>query len=93
MRTIRRTRTFRQDYRRENRGQHRETFDADLAQALELLAADLTLPERFQDHPMLRTRGRQRNCHVRPDLVLIYSKQSPEYLDLIRLGSHSQLGI
>ena len=31
------------------------------------------------------------DCHVRPDLVLIYRKPDTEQLFLTRLGSHSQV--
>ena len=34
-----------------------------------------------------------RDCHVRPDLVLIYRKPGPDTLELVRLGSHSELGL
>jgi mRNA interferase YafQ len=30
---------------------------------------------------------------MRPDLILIYRKPDDEHLDLIRLGSHSELGL
>lgn len=33
-----------------------------------------------------------RDCHVKPDLVLIYRKIGNEALQLVRLGSHSELG-
>jgi addiction module RelB/DinJ family antitoxin len=36
---LNRTTTFKQDYKREKRGQYRETLDADLEQALKLLVA------------------------------------------------------
>ena len=36
-------------------------------------------------------RAGERNCHLSPDLVLIYSKPNPTDLILIRLGSHSEL--
>jgi mRNA interferase YafQ len=34
-----------------------------------------------------------RDCHVLPDLVLIYRKPDKDTLDLIRLGSQSELGV
>ena len=34
-----------------------------------------------------------RDCHVKPDLVLIYRKTEANELQLVRLGSHSELGI
>ena len=33
-----------------------------------------------------------RDCHIRPDLVLIYEKPDAHTLRLVRLGSHSELG-
>ena len=93
MRTINRTNAFKRDYKREKRGQYRETLDEDLRQVLDLLIADAMLPEKYQDHPMRNTRGKSRSSHVRPDLILIYSKPNADDLDLIRLGSHSELGI
>jgi mRNA interferase YafQ len=34
-----------------------------------------------------------RDCHIKPDLVLIYRKPGMETLQLVRLGSHSHLSI
>ena len=34
-----------------------------------------------------------RDCHVKPDLVLIYQKPDADVLRLVRLGSHSELGL
>ena len=93
MRTIRRTGTFKRDYRREKRSQYRQTLDEELQRVLELLVNDETMPEGYQDHPMRGDLGRERNCHIRPDLVLIYRKPNEGNLDLVRLGSHSELGI
>ncbi len=33
-----------------------------------------------------------RDCHVRPDLILIYRKPDADHLELVRLGSHSEIG-
>lgn len=34
-----------------------------------------------------------RNCHIKPDLVLLYIKVDDDLLILKRIGSHSELGI
>jgi mRNA interferase YafQ len=34
-----------------------------------------------------------RDCHIKHDLMLIYRKQGKDVLELVRLGSHSELGI
>ena len=91
MRRINRTRSFRSDYRRENRGQYGRHLDEQLDAALQLLVNDQLLPPRYRDHPMHGSRAGERNCHIRPDLVLIYSKPNTTDLNLLRLASHSEL--
>ena len=34
-----------------------------------------------------------RDCHIKPDLILIYRKPDDTNLELVRLGSHSELGL
>jgi len=58
-----------------------------------LLEADVTLPPKNQDHPLKGEWLGFRDCHIRPDLVLIYRKFEPDMLELNRLGSHSELGL
>jgi len=36
---------------------------------------------------------RHRDGHIKPDLVLIYRTTYDQGLDLVRLGSHSELGL
>lgn len=91
MRTIRRTTRFKRDYKREAKGRYRATFDEDLRAVLALLVADRPLPERYRDHPLTGEWKDHRDCHVRPNLILIYRKPDTESLELVRLGSHSEL--
>jgi mRNA interferase YafQ len=93
MRTIRRTVRFKRDYRREARGRHRATLDRDLLAVVSLLAADAPLPERHRDHALTGDWRDHRDCHIRPDLVLIYRKPDADALELVRLGSHSELSL
>ena len=88
MRRIERTNVFHRDFKREKRGQHRRDLDAALSSAVSLLAEDKPLPERNRDHPLA---GEYRECHLKPDLLLIYRKPAAEVLQLVRLGSHSEL--
>ena len=91
MRKINHGRAFRRDYSREKRGQYGLRLNEQLDAALQLLANDQPLPSRFRDHPIHGNRAGERNCHIRPDLVLIYSKPSPTDLNLVRLASHGEL--
>lgn len=93
MRTIKRTSQFKRDYKREKAGRHRATLDNDLIAVLTLLAAETPLPQRNFDHPLTGEWKDHRDCHIRPDLVLIYRKPDAETLELVRLGSHSELGL
>ena len=91
MGTISRTAQFRKDYKREAKGQHRATLDADLLAAISLLAADQTLPERFHDHALTGEYTNHRECHLKPDLLLVYKKPDDSTLRLVRIGSHSEV--
>jgi mRNA interferase YafQ len=93
MRTIKRTTRFKRDYKRESKGLHRVSLDDHLRAAIALLVTDQPLPERLRDHPLSGNWKDFRDCHIRPDLVLIYRKPDPETLELIRLGSHSELSL
>jgi len=93
MRTISRTSRFKKDYKREAKGLHRETLDGDLLAVLSLLVTDSPLPERFRDHALAGEWVDHRDCHVRPDLVLIYRLPDADSLELVRLGSHSELSL
>jgi mRNA interferase YafQ len=53
---------------------------------------DEPLPPRYFDHP-LGEWSDHRDCHNRPDLILLYRKLDDASLELVRLGSHSELGL
>jgi len=93
MRTIRRTAAFKRDYRREKRGRFATILDDELASVVAELTEDRPLAPRRRDHALGGQWKDHRDCHVRPDLVLIYRKPDAEHLDLVRLGSHSELGL
>ncbi len=74
MRTIRRTAVFKRDYGREKKGRFAKTLDTDLARVLTDLAEDRPLAPRHRDHALTGEWKDHRDCHVRPDMVLIYRK-------------------
>jgi mRNA interferase YafQ len=92
MRTIRYTGCFKRDYKREKAGHRGGALDRQLNEILRLLVADAPLPRRNFDHPLSGEWRDHRDCHVRPDLIPLYRKPDNEHLDLVRLGSHSELG-
>ncbi|EAM6462426.1 type II toxin-antitoxin system YafQ family toxin, partial [Salmonella enterica] len=50
-RKIERSTEFKKDYKREKKGQHRATVEADLIAILSLLVDDKPIPEKYVDHP------------------------------------------
>lgn len=49
------------------------------------------LPEKNLDHGLSGEWNGYRECHIKPDLLLIYKKPDQFTLRLARLGSHSEL--
>lgn len=92
MRTIERTGQFKRDYKRERKGRHGQTLGGELVVLLKALANDAPLEARYRDHPLTGEWTDHRDCHVKPDLVLIYRKSDNQTLQLVRLGSHAELG-
>lgn len=93
MRTIDRTNQFKRDYKRELKGQDRATLEADLVEILKVLVSDVPLAKRHHDHALTGDWKDYRDCHIKPDLVLIYRKPNDESLHLVRIRSYSELGL
>ena len=93
MRTIEYTKKFKRDYKREFKGIYKKTLENDLKLAIQLLEKDVMLPTNYYDHALIGNWKDHRDCHIKPDLVLIYRKPDETTLQLVRLGSHSQLGM
>jgi mRNA interferase YafQ len=92
MRIVERTGQFKRDYKRETKGPHRATLESDFIEVLTALANDQQLADKHRDHALTGEWKDHRDCHIRPDLVLIYRKPDDVVLQLVRLGSHSELG-
>lgn len=61
---------------------------------IQLLVEDITLPAKYLDHPLSGQFIGYRECHIRPNWLLIYRKSNNndvELLSLIRTGTHSDL--
>lgn len=64
---------------------------ADWAEVIYNLANDLPLAVHYKDHALIGNWSGFRECHIKPDLLLIYLKKDDDILQLVRLGSHSHL--
>ena len=93
MRTIERTSQFKRDYKRELKGRYRAELDEIFLPVIKALMQDQPLPVEYRDHQLTGNWKDHRDCHIKPDLVLIYLKTDTDSLRLVRLGSHSELGL
>ena len=87
-RTIRRLPAFERDYRREKRGQRGGRLEAELRA---VLTCCLTINRCQRATAITRYVADHRDCRIRPDLILIYRKPDDDRLELVLLGSHSEL--
>jgi len=88
MREIVQTRQFKRDYKKmAASGRYKKQ---DFLKVVECLAQDVSLPERYRDHALTNDWQTFRECHIKPDWLLIYKKYD-RILLLARTGSHSEL--
>ena len=63
-----------------------------LKTAIQLLADGITLPPEYRDHSLSGNYTGYRECHIRPDWLLVYKiTEEILILTLYRTGSHSDL--
>ena len=64
----------------------------ELFKVISMLQKQEPLPEEKRDHSLVGNYKGYRECHVRPDLLLIYTIKKKELeLLLFRIGTHSDL--
>ena len=63
-----------------------------IADVINILAAGGILEPKYKDHPLSGNYSHCRECHVEPDLLLVYRHVEDELrLYLVRTGTHSDL--
>ncbi len=81
--------SFKKDFKRALR---QGKDPAKIQNVVKLLCARKPLPPALHDHALSGDYAGYRDCHVEPDLVLIYRiVQNELQLICVRLGSHSDL--
>ena len=92
MRTIERSSAFKRDFKRaKTAARHNKDVNSLVSTVVALLMSDQALPEGNRDHALRGDWVGYRECHIKPDLLLIYRKADADALRLARLGSHSEL--
>ncbi len=84
MRKIKATRTFNKDFKQAG-------FSPALIEALYCLVKNQPLPEKYRDHALTGNLKGFRDCHIKPDLVLIYKISDDDTLELYQLNSHAEV--
>ena len=65
---------------------------AELERIVDLLASEIPLSEKDKDHPLSGDYHGCRECHIKPDWLLIYKVSGDRLLlHLLRTGTHSDL--
>lgn len=81
------TRAFKKSHKKLNQA-HKDL----LMSIINKLANDEVLEPKYNDHALKGEWINHRECHIRPDLLLIYKKQDDLLiLTCVNVGSHSEL--
>jgi len=81
------TNTFKRSYKKKRLSDEEELAYIDVA--YNLLCAN-KLVEKYKDHQLVGQMKDYRECHIKPDLLLVYMIED-ETLKLVDIGSHSEL--
>ena len=89
MRKIRYHRLFKKDYKRiKKRGYNLKLLE----DVLSLLVEGELLPQEYHDHPLIGNYAGVRECHIKPDWLLIYEMDDNGLTVIaMRTGLHSDL--
>jgi len=81
------TNTFKRSYKKKRLSDEEELAYIDVAYNL---LCNNKLVEKYKDHQLVGQMKDYRECHIKPDLLLIYMIED-ETLKLVDIGSHSEL--
>ncbi len=74
------------------RYKHDKQAQAIITQVIQLLLTGRSLPAEYKEHSLIGNYVGYLECHGRPDLLLIYRKDTDNrIIKLYRVGSHSHL--
>ena len=91
---IKRTSAFKRDQKREFKT-HGVKLDTVLVDVLAMLVIGESLPGKYKNHLLLGEFEGLSECHLRPDLLLVYDiikeNEDDDLIILYRLGSHTEI--
>ena len=81
------TKKFTKDAKKLNKNDLKHTMEV-----LKILERGENLDSKYRDHALKGKYSKYRDCHVKPDLVLIYEKREDLLvLKALRVGKHSEV--
>ena len=94
MRKVEFRKRFRRDFKRKLGGRYYNVIvkpGGELWEVVDALAENMPLLYVYHDHALQGEYEGCRECHIRPDLLLVYRYVGDDVLMLERLGSHAEL--
>jgi mRNA interferase YafQ len=88
MKKLRPTSKFRKDYKRIEKNPLKVASFAMIAQ---MLIDEVPIPAQYRPHLLKGNYKGYMECHIENDFLLIWSDPDTDTIDLIRIGSHSEL--
>ncbi len=77
-------------FKRDAKKHYLSLVSKEWAEVFNCLLFDKPIPEKYQDHALVGNFRGFRDCHIKPDLVLIY-KVTDDVVELHQLGTHSEI--
>lgn len=88
MKTLQPTTQYRKDLKRYKNKPQKLSALRDL---LQLLENEMPIPSEYQPHSLHGEYNGCMECHVQGDFLLIWFDPNKDIIELVRLGSHSEL--
>ena len=79
---------FKKDYKRYRNNPQKV---AALKYVLDMLSNEQPIPSKYQPHPLHGNYKGCIECHVQDDFLLIWIDPQSDIIELVRLGTHSEL--
>ena len=84
---------YKHDFKREYKGRYRVLLNkgGEFDVVKSMLANDIPLPPKYRDHALHHNWEGSRECHIKPDFLLVYTLEGDDLLILERLGTHAEI--
>lgn len=88
MRVLRPSTQYKRDLKRIRNNKHKAT---ELLKILIMLENEIPIPSEYRPHMLTGDYNGCMECHIEGDFLLIWFDHKTNEIDLLRLGSHSEL--